>query len=60
MTSPLYTCPKCDGLGLRKREGAEADADIHPILSRAAALCERCGGSGKARLTTEEIAARTS
>jgi DnaJ-class molecular chaperone len=57
-------CPKCEGKQLRPRtkaeDGAEADPDLHPFLSKKPKPCERCGGSGKADLTQEEIAKRTS
>jgi hypothetical protein len=39
-------CEKCKGAGLVDREGAEKDGDLHPILSRAKAICPTCGGSG--------------
>ena len=37
-------CLKCEGSGLQPRQGC--DEHVHPILSRHAALCEACGGSG--------------
>lgn len=55
---PIDTCPKCKGEGVLPRQGTEADKDIHPILSGAPTVCDRCGGGGKARLKPEEIAAR--
>jgi DnaJ-class molecular chaperone len=39
-------CDKCKGTGLVKREGAEADKDMHPILSERPTICDACGGSG--------------
>jgi hypothetical protein len=59
MTTLIDTCPSCGGSGLRPRQGTEADVDMHPILSKQGTLCERCGGSGKAKLTPEEIASRS-
>ena len=47
-------CPKCNGDGLVAREGAEADATLHPILSKHKTVCLNCGGSGK--LSTEDQA----
>lgn len=42
----MMPCPKCQGSGLVARENAEADADIHPILSKHQTVCDACGGGG--------------
>lgn len=39
-------CGKCSGSGLMTRDGEEAKVDLHPQLSQAKALCDKCGGSG--------------
>ena len=43
----MMVCPKCQGAGLVAREGNEANADIHPVLSKHQAVCDVCGGGGK-------------
>jgi hypothetical protein len=59
MTTLMDTCPACKGTGREPRQGTEADADMHPILSKEGALCWRCLGACKAKLTPEEIANRS-
>ena len=40
-------CDTCKGEGLVPREGSEADADMHPIVSKFGRVCPTCGGGGK-------------
>ena len=53
------TCSHCNGAGVRKRskeeDGAEGDPDMHPITAQTMKTCERCGGTGRVRLTQEEV-----
>lgn len=40
-------CTKCEGEGLVARDGGEANADLHPLLSKSKGICDQCGGSGR-------------
>ena len=49
----MAMCEKCKGIGLVPREGEEANADLHPLVSKTKGVCDACGGSGS--LSPEDV-----